>query len=243
MRRARRPRDPVPGAEDVVAGIDFLKEMNFGKPKHLKDKKVVVIGAGNVGMDIASQAYNHGAASVTAVDIQKPAAFGKEMEMAKEKGTQILWPKVTERYDKKEKKLYFKDGTSLDADLVIISIGEMPVLDFLPPDINTERGWINGERSGPDLGREGLCHRRRDQAGPRDPCHRPGPGRRGRDPFPAHAHRLRARRETGRSPTRRSRPNTTRSAGSKDFDAKKEADRCMSCATCRDCGMCEETCY
>lgn len=24
---------------------------------------------------------------------------------------------------------------------------------------------------------------------------------------------------------------------------KKEADRCMSCGSCRDCGMCVEACY
>ena len=112
---------------------------------HLRTRRVVVIGAGNVGMDVASQAFNCGATSVTAVDIQKPAAFGKEMDMAREKGTEILWPKVTERYDKKEKTIYFKDGTSLDADLVVMSVGEVPVLDFLTPDIITERGWLSGE--------------------------------------------------------------------------------------------------
>ena len=49
--------------------------------------------------------------SVIAVDIQKPAAFGMEMETAVEKGTQIMWPKFTDRYDHDQKKLYFKDGT------------------------------------------------------------------------------------------------------------------------------------
>ena len=27
------------------------------------------------------------------------------------------------------------------------------------------------------------------------------------------------------------------------FSPKKEADRCMSCGSCRDCGMCEQSCY
>ena len=133
---------PFPGHEDVVAGIDYLKEINFGKPKNLNNKKVVVIGAGNVGMDIACQAYDHGAESVIAVDVQKPAAFGKEMELAASKGTQIQFPKFTEKYDAKARKIFFKDGTSLDADLVIVSIGDKPMLDFLPPSINTERGYI-----------------------------------------------------------------------------------------------------
>jgi hypothetical protein len=53
-----------------------------------------------------------------------------------------VFPKFTEKYDAGAKKLFFKDGTSLDADMVIISIGEKPVLDFLPPEIHTERGYI-----------------------------------------------------------------------------------------------------
>jgi len=58
------------------------------------------------------------------------------------KGTQILWPKFTDRYAPKEKKLYFKDGSSLDADVVIMSVGDTPILDFLSQSINTERGWL-----------------------------------------------------------------------------------------------------
>ncbi|MCI0468799.1 MAG: 4Fe-4S binding protein [Nitrospirae bacterium] len=30
------------------------------------------------------------------------------------KGTQVVWPRFTERYDKNERKLYFKDGSSED---------------------------------------------------------------------------------------------------------------------------------
>jgi glutamate synthase domain-containing protein 3 len=83
-----------PGSEHVLTAYDFLKDANSGRIHDLKGKKVVVIGAGNVGMDVASDAYNFGAESVIAVDIQKPAAFGKEMESATSKGTQILWPRM-----------------------------------------------------------------------------------------------------------------------------------------------------
>ncbi len=105
---AHKPRIfPFPGSEHIVSAYDFLKGINIGDLPELKGKKVVIIGAGNVGMDVASQAYNCGAESVIAVDIQKPAAFGKEMETAVAKGTQILWPKFTERYDNAEKKTLF----------------------------------------------------------------------------------------------------------------------------------------
>ncbi|MHB8859640.1 MAG: FAD-dependent oxidoreductase [Thermoleophilia bacterium] len=131
-----------PGWEEVTPGIEFLKAVNFGEPEDLSGKKVVVIGAGNVGMDIACQAWNLGAARVTAVDIQPPASFGVERQAAEAKGTTIEWPRITEKYDAKKKKLHFKDGTSMDADAVIISIGESPVLDFLPAGMDMERGYL-----------------------------------------------------------------------------------------------------
>jgi NADPH-dependent glutamate synthase beta subunit-like oxidoreductase len=80
---AHKPRIfQFPGSEHIVSAYDFLKGINFGDIPTLNNKKVVIIGAGNVGMDVASQAYNCGAQSVIAVDIQKPAASGKEMETA-----------------------------------------------------------------------------------------------------------------------------------------------------------------
>ncbi|NTU43181.1 MAG: FAD-dependent oxidoreductase [Nitrospirales bacterium] len=140
---AHQPRKiPFPGSEHVASAYEFLRNINTGNGPDLKGKKVVVIGAGNVGMDVASEAYNHGAGSVIAVDIQKPAAFGPEMEIARSKGTQILWPRFTDRFDQAERKLWFKDGSSMDADYVIMSIGDVPQLEFLPNTIHTERGWI-----------------------------------------------------------------------------------------------------
>ena len=137
-----------PGWEDVTPGIEFLKAVNFGEAEDLSGQKVVIVGAGNVGMDIACQAFNLGAAAVTAVDIQPPASFGKERQLAESRGAQIAWPKVTERYDAKKKKIYFRDGSSMDADKVIISIGEAPVLDFLPAGIDIERGYLVASDTG-----------------------------------------------------------------------------------------------
>ena len=234
---------PFPGHEDVVKGIDYLKEINFGKPKDLKGQKVVVIGAGNVGMDIACQAYDHGAGSVTAVDVQKPASFGKEQEMAKQKGTDILFPKVTEKYDARAKKLYFKDGTSIDADMVIISIGEKPVLDFLPPSINTERGYITVN----DLGQTSdvKVFALGDATKPGLVTHAIGQGKVAADVINAQLMNYRYVPEERRViPYERIKTQyyeVCRMVGK--FSAKKEADRCMSCGSCRDCGMCVESCY
>ncbi len=234
---------PFPGHEDVVAGIDYLKEVNFGKPRNLTGKKVVVIGAGNVGMDIACQAYDHGAESVTAVDVQKPASFGKEQAMAKEKGTQILFPKITEKYDARAKKLYFKDNTSIDADLVIISIGEKPVLDFLPPSINTERGYItvNDLNQTSDVKVFAIG----DATKPGLVTHAIGQGKVAADVINAQLMNTdyvpEERRVIPYEKVKTQYYEVCRMVGK--FSAKKEADRCMSCGSCRDCGMCEQSCY
>jgi len=234
---------PFVGSEDVVPGIEFLKEINFGKLKSLKGKQVVVIGAGNVGMDIACQAWDHGAANVTCVDIQKPAAFGKEMELAATKGTTVLFPKVTERYDAKERKIHFKDGTSLDADMVIISIGEKPVLDFLPTSIETNRGYIVVN----DLGQTSdlKVFAIGDATKPGLVTHAIGAGKVAADKV--HAMLMNTDyvpEERVMIPYEKVKTQYYEVCRTDiKFAPRKEADRCMSCGSCRDCGMCVESCY
>ncbi len=240
---AHMPREiKFPGSEDVMAAIDFLKGVNFGKSVSLKNKKVVVIGAGNVGMDVASQAFNCGAASVTAVDIQKPAAFGKEMDIAREKGTEILWPKFTERYGKKEKKIFFKDGSSLPADLVIMSVGEVPILDFLPPDIITERGWLKVNELGQTSDVKVFAIG--DATKPGLVTHAIGQGRIAADVIHSQLMHYDYLPEVKQVvPYEKIKTEYYDVCRFEGFNAKKEASVCMSCATCRDCHMCEVTCY
>ncbi len=240
---AHKPRKiEFPGSENVMAAIDFLKGVNFGREVSLKNKRVVVIGAGNVGMDVASQAFNCGAKTVTAVDIQKPAAFGKEMDMAKEKGTEILWPKIAGKYDKKAKKIHFKDGSSLDADLVVMSVGEIPVLDFLTPDIHTERGWITvddlGKTSDPKVFAIG------DATKPGLVTHAIGQGRIAADVIHSELMHYDYMPEVKQAiPYEKVKSEYYDLCVREEFEVKKEANLCMSCATCRDCHMCEATCY
>ena len=65
---------PWEGKELLTMGLEYLKAINRGE-KPLTGKRVVVIGAGNSGMDTCRGAYEMGAESVVAVDVQKPAAF------------------------------------------------------------------------------------------------------------------------------------------------------------------------
>lgn len=240
---AHKPRViPFLGSEYTITAYEFLRNANIGNLPDIKGKKIVIIGAGNVGMDVASQAFNCGAESVIAVDIQKPAAFGKEMESAISKGTQIIWPKVTEKYEVNEKKLYFKDGSSLDADLVIISIGDMPVLDFLPPNIHTERGWIVVNEIGQtsdvkvfaigDATRLGLV------------THAIGQGRIAAEYI--HYQLMHAPHSPEVKqviPHERIKKEYYEACYYNDFTPEQEANRCLSCGKCRDCHLCEKTCY
>jgi putative selenate reductase len=140
-------RIKYPGGERILSGLEFLMDINEGKPTDLTGKDVVIIGAGNVGMDIACESWRLGAKKVTALDIQKPLAFGKELALASDYGTQILWPKYIDKLT--EKTVYFKDGTRIKADVVFFSIGEAPDTSFLSDSVFLdERGYMmTGKKS------------------------------------------------------------------------------------------------
>ncbi|MEI7473290.1 MAG: FAD-dependent oxidoreductase [bacterium] len=128
---------PFEGHERLVKGLDFLKSINKGEKVSI-GKKVVVIGAGNAAMDVVIGAYNLGAEKVTAIDIQKPAAFEKEIEHVTKLGAEILWPCFTEKVT--DKGVHLKDGRILEADTVIISVGDRTDFSFLSNEYLDERG-------------------------------------------------------------------------------------------------------
>lgn len=130
---------PFEGHEKLVKGLDFLKQINKGEKPQIKDK-VVVIGAGNAAMDVVLGAYQLGAKEVTAIDIQQPAAFEKEIEHVKNLGAKIKWPCFTDKIS--EKGVHLKDGTLLEADMVIISIGDRPDFSFLESNYMDEKGKV-----------------------------------------------------------------------------------------------------
>ncbi len=235
---------PFPGYEHVIPGIVFLKEINARNPMDLTGKNVVVIGAGNVGMDICVEAYNCGAAKATAVDIQKPASFGKEQQMAKARGTEILFPKFTDRYDPEARTIYFKDGSSLPADAVIISIGETPELDYLPAAVDRDRGFVRvdgvGRSTDPKVFAIG------DVAKPGLITNAIGSGLQ----VARYIHSLLSKTEYEEDTKRiipYERIKFQYYERSRQTDLSRtcsgEGGKCMSCASCRDCHLCEATCY
>ena len=91
---ANKPRMlPVPGKELATPALTFLKAAKKGETT--VGKTVVIIGAGNVGCDVATEASRLGATSITLIDIQTPASFGKERKDAEAVGAIFKWPCFT----------------------------------------------------------------------------------------------------------------------------------------------------
>jgi NADPH-dependent glutamate synthase beta subunit-like oxidoreductase/glutamate synthase domain-containing protein 3/NAD-dependent dihydropyrimidine dehydrogenase PreA subunit len=136
---AQTPRVlPVPGKERLITALDFLRDAKLGRAA--VGKRVVIIGAGNVGCDVATEAHRLGAEEITLIDIQQPLAFGKEKEDAEAVGAKFRWPCFTKEIS--EAGVVLKDGEIIPADTVFISIGDAPDLSFVPDDIATERGYV-----------------------------------------------------------------------------------------------------
>jgi len=136
---AQKPRlIPVPGQERAAAALDFLQASKAGRAQ--AGKRVVIIGAGNVGCDAAAEAARLGAEDITLIDIQEPASFGVERQHAEAAGAKFLWPRFTKSVT--EQGVELTDGTLLPADTVIMAVGDAPDLTFLPEEIIREKGFV-----------------------------------------------------------------------------------------------------
>jgi NADPH-dependent glutamate synthase beta subunit-like oxidoreductase/NAD-dependent dihydropyrimidine dehydrogenase PreA subunit len=136
---AQKPRTlPIPGNERANLALDFLIS---AKSKNTKiGKRVVIIGAGNVGCDVAVEADRLGAEDITLLDVQEPASFGKERAAAEAVGAKFRWPVFTQEISDKAVKL--TNAEDIPADTVIISIGEMPDLGYIPESVATRDGFV-----------------------------------------------------------------------------------------------------
>ncbi len=234
---------PIEGKERLIKGLDFLKLINEGH-KFSIGKNVVVIGAGNAAMDVIIGAYKMGAKNVTAIDIQKPLAFDKEIEHAKSLGAKILYPCFTEKVD--EQGVHLKDGKILKADAVIISIGDRPVLDFVDEKYLNERKFplvneFNQSTKNKKVFFVGDC------TGQGLFCDAIGKGREAG----INVNNLLSKRDLQPFKTKSRIPNeevkcayykTQKGSDLYAMDVLDETERCMSCGVCRDCKMCMTSC-
>ena len=140
--------------ENVLPGVPFLRDSALGKDITM-GKHVVVIGGGNVAVDVSLTAKRLGAETVKMICLEarhEMPAWDYEIEEAVEENVEIinsLGPKQFIGENGKLSNVEFKkctsvfdennrfnpqydenDITSIDADLVIVAIGQMAELEF-----------------------------------------------------------------------------------------------------------------
>jgi formate dehydrogenase (NADP+) beta subunit len=174
---------PLEGSNhpDVLWGVDFLGRVAEGEEVSLKER-VIVVGGGDVAVDVALTAFRVGAAEVTLVCLEKreempahPCWVGRALA----EGVKLLlsWgPQRIVSQSGKIKGLELAHCVSLfddqclfnpsfgdtrqtvDGDQVILAVGQAPDLSFLGPGqgIQTKRGRIVVEEATLETGMKGV---------------------------------------------------------------------------------------
>lgn len=140
----------IPGedTEGVITGVDFLRQVNLGKGAELSGN-VVIIGGGNVAIDVARTATRQGAANTMLYCLEKPTempALPEEIKEAEEDGivfhngwgpsriltengkvTGVEFKRCISVFDENHRfspKYDEKDTITVEADYVLLSIGQ-----------------------------------------------------------------------------------------------------------------------
>lgn len=154
-------------AEGVIAGVDFLRDVNLGKKAELSGN-VVVIGGGNVAIDVARTATRQGAAAVNLFCLEsrkEMPALPDEIEEAEEdsvsfnngwgpkriltengKVTGVEFKRCLSVFDAEHRfapKYDETDTITVAADAVLLSIGQSIEWGGLLSDSNVELGRGN----------------------------------------------------------------------------------------------------
>ena len=165
---------PVEGSDlrGVVGGLEFLREAGFNRPVKV-GKKVIVIGGGNTASDTARSALRLGAEEVTIVSLEAPDELlivAEDLEQAEEEGVQfktntacarilgddgvvtgaVLCKAHLEKDEGGNVVPKMEDGTEyeIDCDTVMIAIGQVQHLDWVPEQFRDQRGLIRTDPYG-----------------------------------------------------------------------------------------------
>lgn len=169
------------GADEVFWGVEFLADVSEGKDINLKDR-VLIIGGGNVAIDVALTALRVGAREVTLAcleSIEEMPANPWEVETAFEEGVKVMpcWgPKRIIRDDGGISSVELIRCTSVfdeegnfcptfedaiervEVDQVILAIGQTGDFSFLHGEesLKVEKGLIIADRETQETGMEGV---------------------------------------------------------------------------------------
>ncbi len=158
----------IPGEDKkgISSGLQFLREFNLEDKKEIK-KRLVVVGGGNTAIDCARSAVRLGA-DVTIVyrrSRQEMPAVPEEIDEAKAEGIKINYltnpveflgtdkieriklirMELGEPDDDGRRRPVQVEGSEfeIEADQVMLAIGETPDLDFLPDSIDDQWGRVD----------------------------------------------------------------------------------------------------
>ncbi|MDY6953981.1 MAG: FAD-dependent oxidoreductase, partial [Thermodesulfobacteriota bacterium] len=136
---AQKPRLlDVPGQEKMVPAIDFLRQSKQDGAR--VGKRVVIIGAGNVGCDVATEAHRMGAEEITLIHYRKPPASGEEKEAAEAVGATFRWPCAIKAVTAQG--VVLTTGEVIEADTIVAATGHEPDLAFLPETVSLKGGFV-----------------------------------------------------------------------------------------------------
>ena len=164
-----RPRIGLQGEELTIYGLDFLKRIHEGNHT-APGKNVVVIGGGNVAVDVAISAKRLGAEKVTMICLESRAempALEAELNQALEEGIQVMnrWgpQRVLAHKGAREGVIHGlelkrcisvfdehgnfapqydpAETMQVEADAILLAVGQRAGVDHLP-DGMVDHGWI-----------------------------------------------------------------------------------------------------
>jgi len=153
----------------VFQGVDFLRDVNLGKPQYIANQRVAIIGGGNTAVDAARTCVRMGAKEVTIIyrrTQEEMPAFLEEIEDSLEEGIKLITlaapvqiigdnGKVTGiQCIRMDLDIFGKDGRRkpvpkkgsefiIDADVIIPAIGEFADIEQLFEGLEVET-WDNG---------------------------------------------------------------------------------------------------
>lgn len=146
------------GNRKVVLAVDFLKKVKDRKGNVKVPNNVLVIGGGDVAMDVVTTLKMLGAEQVTDVVYETFAEFKaskKELEGAQKEGVSIIdgyVPVSTARGGiVKFKHRYINSELKIKADLIVLAVGQVADLEKLPVELEKGEVKASGNHMGANV--------------------------------------------------------------------------------------------
>jgi len=280
--------EDLPG---VLKGVDFLRDASLGLGVSV-GKKCVVIGGGNVAVDVALTAKRVGAEDITLVCLEKRhemPAWEYEIDEAIEEGVKIMNSLGPKRFLGKERQcigIEFmrcasvfdenkafnprydeNDLTSLDADTVIVAIGQAADISFAEKEgiALTRRGGLENDPLTHETPLAGLFVGGDVSYGPKSVVEAVASGKKAAESIHRYVNGLDIKKDREEDwsyvkpeiedEDKRHRISMRNSVleertgnfneialGFSKDESTQEADRCLKCGICSECYQCVDAC-